>query len=517
MGNKIAATKTRSGVKEDNGQFTYGYDALNQLISVSKDGNVQREYTYDAFGNRVAKKEYADKIIETVYRYNRNNQLLSDVTGDESRRYQYDKRGNLLQVSGDEGIIKQFTFDARNVLSEALDIKDGAERKVSYQYNGLGNRTGQIWKDSIKPDRRIRYTIDLTRQYHNMLTETVETEERLETSRYYYDSHVVGMRRAGGDAYFIHDDLGSPMSVWNENGHMEEAYAYDEFGNEFGDVIDARDRFQPLGYTGYQKEAVGDVYFAQARRYDSGVGRFVSEDRMKGDMLNPITLNMYKYCMNAPFTYIDPSGNIESFDENQSLCADKSGINANHMIDTLESVIGLLKNTISLGGNALDITSNTIRKLTTFTISGGKFFHTTTIESKFKFPRKIESFSKFAKVLGRVAPIIDVGFMGYDVWSGYQYNKNIVHASEERIMSDIVCDVLIDGSLMLIGMVPVVGDGIGIYAIVKLDMLEKNGQTGRQKLKDEFYETNWYRNFENIYIKSRYINGRPLVIHYGPL
>lgn len=41
--------------------------------------------------------------------------------------------------------------------------------------------------------------------------------------------------------------------------------------------------FQPFGYTGYQKEEAGGLYYAQARRYDADTGRFISED-MSGDM-----------------------------------------------------------------------------------------------------------------------------------------------------------------------------------------------------------------------------------------
>lgn len=114
-----------------------------------------------------------------------------------------------------------------------------------------------------------------------MLTLTTESEGRNQADNHFSDFNVVGMSRAVGDDYFIQDDLGSPMSVINQLGELEEAYAYDEFGQEYGNIIDARNRFQPLSYTGYQKEAVGDTYFAQARRYDASIGRFMSEDKIK--------------------------------------------------------------------------------------------------------------------------------------------------------------------------------------------------------------------------------------------
>ncbi|MBE5932601.1 MAG: hypothetical protein E7263_04145 [Lachnospiraceae bacterium] len=57
---------------------------------------------------------------------------------------------------------------------------------------------------------------------------------------------------------------------------------------------------QPFSFTGYQKDEAGEMYFAQARRYDAKAGRFVSEDRVKGNAYNPMTTNVYLYCYNQP-------------------------------------------------------------------------------------------------------------------------------------------------------------------------------------------------------------------------
>lgn len=47
-------------------------------------------------------------------------------------------------------------------------------------------------------------------------------------------------------------------------------------------------------------DEAGGQYFAQARRYDAGVGRFVSEDFIKGHIAVPYTMNHYNYCWNRP-------------------------------------------------------------------------------------------------------------------------------------------------------------------------------------------------------------------------
>lgn len=65
---------------------------------------------------------------------------------------------------------------------------------------------------------------------------------------------------------------------------------------------------QPFGYTGYQMEAAGGLYFAQARRYDAENGRFVSEDKIPRFTSAPFTLNRYNYCWNQPMEYVDLNG-----------------------------------------------------------------------------------------------------------------------------------------------------------------------------------------------------------------
>ncbi|MBD5537829.1 MAG: hypothetical protein HDQ99_19695, partial [Lachnospiraceae bacterium] len=112
---------------------------------------------------------------------------------------------------------------------------------------------------------------------------------------------------AGHDSYYLQDDLGSPMLLADEEGEIRESYAFDEFGQSL--YHSPEGQLQPFGYTGYQMEEAGGLYFAQARRYDAEAGRFVSEDKVKGNAYLPVTINAYLYCRNQPLKYVDPSGN----------------------------------------------------------------------------------------------------------------------------------------------------------------------------------------------------------------
>ena len=97
--------------------------------------------------------------------------------------------------------------------------------------------------------------------------------------------------------------------AYDEAGRSEEAYGFDEFGNDIWTAKDIfQDSMQSFGFIGYQMDSAGGLYFAQARRYDAGAGRFVSEDFLKGHIAVPYTMNHYSYCWNRPMDLVDLNG-----------------------------------------------------------------------------------------------------------------------------------------------------------------------------------------------------------------
>ena len=317
MGNKVTAEKDRPGSPEDSGIFSYGYDELNRLTGVAQNGKILRSYSYDAFGNRSSKTEYQTAgSLTTTYRYNARNQLIQETAADTAKDYAYDHRGNLLSVTSGGEVLRAYGFDAANQMESAMEMEDGRMKKAACQYNGLGHRMGQsiTAAGGTVPDRIIRYTLDLTRQYHNLLQKTTSmgsggsrTKDRRET--YFWDGNVTGMEEEGRDHFYFQDDLGSPVRLADGTGRSEEVYGFDEFGNDIRTGKDIfRDSMQSFGFTGYQMDGAGGLYFAQARRYDAGAGRFISEDLIKGHTAVPYTMNHYSYCFNRPMDLVDLNG-----------------------------------------------------------------------------------------------------------------------------------------------------------------------------------------------------------------
>ena len=320
LGNKTSAAKERTGIQADSGRYEYSYDEMNRLTGVMHDGQQLRRYSYDAFGNRRRKTEYTQngKLI-TTYGYNTKNQLTTENSENGIRNYSYDHRGNLLSVTSGEEVLKAYGFDAANQMSSSMGMTDGIIQKAVYQYNGLGHRMGQsIATGDAAPTRTIRYTLDLTRQYHNLLQKTTDRRtdgNLLHSSQvYFWDGNVAGMEEEGRDHFYFQDDLGSPMRLTDEAGRSEEAYGFDEFGNDIRTAKDIfQDSMQSFGFTGYQMDSAGGLYFAQARRYDAGAGRFVSEDFLKGHIAVPYTMNHYSYCWNRPMDLVDLNGKFPSW------------------------------------------------------------------------------------------------------------------------------------------------------------------------------------------------------------
>ena len=204
-----------------------------------------------------------------MYTYNALNQLVSRVDsvidGDilKEERYTYDKRGNLTETYQGNNLINQYHFGALNRLEKAVNhqTKEASE----YMYNGLGHRVGKtigapvevslptdkLNTLTINPTKKIEDTIDLTKQYHNLLQRTEDNNK----TTFIWDSNV--LRATGADSnknsndnsgnndiagsgntnmnnynQYLQDELGSPIRLFSPNGDMEEIYSYDEFGQE---------------------------------------------------------------------------------------------------------------------------------------------------------------------------------------------------------------------------------------------------------------------------------------------
>ena len=206
MGNELTAS-------DDNGSYTYTYDALNRVTSLQEPFDLSLDYTYDAAGNKIETTDSAGGV--THYAYDAADRLISvqfggsgqtplrmDMTytpagqlATETRysnlagtqvvgtsSYTYDAAGRLIdlvQEDGSNSILEDYvyTYDAvGNVTSETLNggtptiyTYDATNQLISdstttYSYDANGNRTmpGYVTgpDNQISSDGTWTYTYD---------------------------------------------------------------------------------------------------------------------------------------------------------------------------------------------------------------------------------------------------------------------------------------------------------------------------------------------------------------------
>ncbi len=106
--------------------------------------------------------------------------------------------------------------------------------------------------------------------------------------------------------------------ITNQNGAIVSRHDYRAFGEEVYSGIGNRSNAQGYGqadgvrqkYTGYERDYESGLDFAQARYYNSKLGRFTSVDPLtaSANVKDPQTFNRYSYVFNNPYKYTDNLG-----------------------------------------------------------------------------------------------------------------------------------------------------------------------------------------------------------------
>ncbi|MFZ5968239.1 MAG: putative toxin [Bacillota bacterium] len=102
--------------------------------------------------------------------------------------------------------------------------------------------------------------------------------------------------------YNAHGDV---TALTDASGNVLGTYQYDAFGNIREKTYE---KSNPYTYAGYRYDEEMDLYYLNARYYDPKIARFITEDTYKGQLNDPLSLNLYTYCSNNPIVYYDPTG-----------------------------------------------------------------------------------------------------------------------------------------------------------------------------------------------------------------
>ncbi|MFC1920431.1 RHS repeat domain-containing protein [Chloroflexota bacterium] len=217
----------------------------------------------------------------------------------DSTQYQYDNNGNMEYRSSDNRTIE---WDAEN---RPVSISVNDEEIASFVYDGDGNRVKQVILSEGEGSQEVLY---INRYYEVNLT------SENETSHYYLGGKQVALME-NTEVRFMHQDhlTGTALMTDTNGDKIGEIMKYFPYGEtRSGGVLTDKK------FTGQRLDSTG-LYYYNARYYDPEIGRFISADTIIPDPANPQSFNRYSYCLNNPLKYVDPSGHIVEFENEDYL------------------------------------------------------------------------------------------------------------------------------------------------------------------------------------------------------
>ncbi|MGE5579276.1 MAG: S8 family serine peptidase [Bacillota bacterium] len=309
-GNQLTKSDSR-------GVTTYTYDLLNRLETVTEPGGKVTSYTFDRAGNRLTESvTEGGATVTTTYTYDRQNRLTSTVTenGQTSEKtvYAYDGNGNTVSKSKrttrPAGLHAQeeislhrvgasansdVTLYQYNVWNQLIMSQEG-DKAVSYRYSGEGLRVEKTVNGVV------------TRYLYEGDRVVLEVDASLnEIARNTQGLNVLAREVDGTTAYYMYNGHADVTALIDASGTVLAMYYYDAFGN----LLEQTGSIQnPFRYAGYFHDGETGLYCLNARYYDSRIARFLTEDTFRGSIVDPLSLNLYAYCLNNPVRYLDPTG-----------------------------------------------------------------------------------------------------------------------------------------------------------------------------------------------------------------
>jgi RHS repeat-associated protein len=308
----------------ENASYEYYPDGKLKKITypVLNDGSsLTTEYVYNALGRltSMANKKGSTVLSQYTYTYDANGNITSVYDGKTTRSYVYDKLNRLIEIVPQNGNSTVYSYDLMgNRLTESSDRSSINHVSTSYTYK-LDNKLESVTKGSTTVTmsynadgmRAKETTASGTSYYIYNLSGRLVAEGQstsVVNANYVWgpDRVLVRKEAGGGEYYYLYNGHGDVIQIVDRNGNIVNNYSYDEWGNI---TASSETVSNPFKYAGAIYDQETGLYYLNARYYDPSIGRFINEDPVEGQVDNPLSLNLYTYCINNPLIYVDPTGN----------------------------------------------------------------------------------------------------------------------------------------------------------------------------------------------------------------
>lgn len=302
-GNGLLKTKTEVSGSLKN-TYAYQYDNLQQISKVQAGKTLMEAYLFDGAGNPIASKE----MDGTSWRYSTSDpyhQISYRESSQKGREeYTYDKTGRIKTWRSKQGLQTNY-YDGFGRL-RGWSINGSWKEVLDYDINGQLVRLGDNNPHTSTP--YYKYSFDSWRldEKSGVLTEldnlmvTYENKARLWNFKE-FDGHAAATFSDDGRLTSLRS-LGVFGAVYLEKGRGSKWHSY-HGSEEQGNMIHMGQRHLMKGW-GQWLQPEPMLYLGIPSEYLS----------------KPLSLAAYRYAMNAPTTYQDPSGfSVEVYQDDEKL------------------------------------------------------------------------------------------------------------------------------------------------------------------------------------------------------
>ena len=284
-------------IEADGDRTTWTYDAATRLTAEHRSGvsGYHHTFTYDATGNRLTRDDDTDL---TTYTYDPANRLVTAVDGSGSTTYTFDADGNRRSVETPAGDLATNTWSAANQLLQ-VEQPQGEVSTYTWALVQRDNTPQRVTRDDGTDAARFvwdenRLLAELDDMALPVAAWTVEPVPF---------GNLISQARDAETAYYHYDTIGSTRELTDAAQVTTDDYTSDAFGQTVVSGGATENPFRWVGRQGYYYDADTGRYLLRQRGYDSGTGRFLSEDPIRAD-----EENLYRYVRNDPVNETDPSG-----------------------------------------------------------------------------------------------------------------------------------------------------------------------------------------------------------------
>jgi RHS repeat-associated protein len=324
--------------------YSYTYDSLGNILTVSKDGSLIYAYEYDS-QNQLTREDDVAQGTSTLFDYDLSGNItarhvfpywagcptshLRTLIGIDqycttvSYGYSAGAWGDMLTSYGGTTISYDTIGNPTNWRNGITNVTwNGRELNSfvkgnythSFEYNADGIRTQKTnWYTGTSMAEIYHYVLDGTKIVSEYTT-TSSSSTPSNVKYYFYDAagSIAGFEYNGTTYYFQKNLQGDIIRICNASGNTVVEYTYDAWGkvtSMTGTLASTVGQANPFRYRGYYYDSETGFYLTGTRYYDPQIGRFINADGEMSSVGGDIRgYNLYAYCFNNPVNMSDPTG-----------------------------------------------------------------------------------------------------------------------------------------------------------------------------------------------------------------